>query len=268
MLPPNGRAVRPGSAAMAAAALQVARELFGGLDRTRGLLIGTGEMGSLIATELMTAGLAHLAVTHPIESRAEALARTLGCHTRPFADVAAGLAETDIVVAAIGWRRPVIDATMVRDALRQRRHKPIYLIDAAIPGDIEPAVDTEADAFVYDLADLERVALDGRADRAQEADATWRIVEAEVAAFVRSRAERAAVPALVELRERFEAERDAALAEAGDDAPAATRLLINRLLHAPAEAMRHTAADGTDAADWPTFERVVRRLFGLSTKKD
>lgn len=253
---------------MAAAALQIARELFGELGWARGLLVGTGEMGALIAAELQTAGLGHLAVVHPIESRAETLARTLGCHTRPFAALATALDDADVVVAAIGGRRPAIDAAMVRTALRRRRHKPIFLIDAAVPGDVEPAVEAEADAFVYDLADLEKVALDGRADRAHEAEAAWRIVEEEVASFLRSRAERAAVPAIVELRERLDALREAALAEAGDDARAATRLLVNRLLHDPAEAMRAIAGDGAgkESAEWAEFERVVRRLFGLAAK--
>lgn len=87
------------------------------------------------------------------------------------------------------------------------------------------------------------------------------IVDQEVEAFLRGRAERSAVPALNELRGHFEKVRSEVLAEAGDDAEKATRLLINRLLHGPSEAMREAAAEDSG---WRAAEEVIRRLFGLA----
>ena len=86
------------------------------------------------------------------------------------------------------------------------------------------------------------------------------MVEAEGAAFLRGGGERAAVPALTGLRRHFEAVREGVLAEVGDDADKATRLLVNRLLHGPSEVMR---ADAARQEDWNTVERILRRLFDL-----
>jgi glutamyl-tRNA reductase len=257
---------------IAAAAQQIARDLHGDLGRCSALLIGGGDMGELIAREMKAAGLGHLAVTHPNDARADAAARQLSCHAALFAALGDRLAEADIVVSSLGARRHTIAAAMVQDALRRRRRKPIFLIDAAVPGDIEPAVERIDGAFLYDLGDLERVAMEGRASRESAAALAQTILDAEVDAFFRARAERAAVPALVRLRQHFEAARAQALADAAGDADKATRLLINRLLHDPSQALRELAteapAEGTaeaqgDGVDLAAAEKALQRLFRL-----
>ncbi len=260
---------------IAAAAVQVARDLHGDLDRGTGLLVGAGEMGAMVARSLLSAGLGALTATHPTGSRAEAMARELDCHVAPFADFEARLADFDIVIAAYGSRRRIVTADMVTEAVARRRRKPMFLIDAAVPGDIDTAVDGIEEAFLYGLGDLERVALEGRATREAEAVEAGRIVEEEKERFLRGRAERAAVPALTELRRHFETVRDEVLTEAGGDAERATRLLVNRLLHDPSEVMREIAADDgipsppaqeRDAAGkggWSAAERILKRLFRL-----
>jgi glutamyl-tRNA reductase len=209
-------------------------------------------------------------VIHPNDARADTLARQLECHAAAFVDLGDRLAESDIVVSSLGARRHTVAAAMVQDALRRRRRKPIFLIDAAVPGDIDPASDRVDGAFLYDLGDLERVAMEGRASRESAAALAQRILDAEVDAFMRARAERAAVPALVRLRQHFEAARAQALADAGGDAEKATRLLINRLLHDPSLALRElatrTMAQGaaggsSDGVDLATAEKALRRLF-------
>ncbi|MFQ5763657.1 MAG: glutamyl-tRNA reductase [Rhodospirillales bacterium] len=244
---------------IAAAAARLAQDLHGALDRAQALLVGTGEMGELVAEALVREGLRELTVAHPTESRAEALARQLDCHVADFDELARLLDEADIVLTALGSRRHVITSDMMLVALHRRRKRPVFLVDTSVPGDVEPAVNRIDEAFLYDLADLERVVMEGRASREQEAAEAARIVEEEIQAFLRDRAERAAVPALSELRTRFEDMRDQVLAEAGGDAEKATRLLVNRLLHGPSEVLRDEAAAGIRAA-----EDVIRRLFGLS----
>jgi glutamyl-tRNA reductase len=253
-------AIGEGPVSIAAAAVQLARDLHGDLKGCQGLLIGAGDMGELVAESLLAAGLGKLLVTAPRLGRAEALARSLDCSALPFEDLREALAGADIVLTAVGARTVAVTAEMVGTALRKRRRKPVFLVDAGIPGDIEPAVNREENAFLYDLADLEKVALEGRATREAAARAAWGIVEAEVAAFLKGRAARAAVPAIVALRQRFEETREAVLAEAGGDAGVATRLLVNRLLHAPSEAMKDIAAEG---AEWQAMEKTLRRLFRL-----
>ncbi len=255
-----------GPVSIAAAAVQFARDLHGDLSRCEALLIGGGDMGELVAESLLEAGVARLVVTAPRAGRAEALARELDCHAAAFADLAALLPQADIVLTCVGSREIVLDQHHLQAALKRRRRKPIFVVDAGIPGDVDPAVDRVDGAFLYDLADLERVALEGRAGREAAARAAWKIVEEEVAAFLRGRAARVAVPAIVALRQRFEAEREAALKEAGGDADKATRLLVNRLLHDPSEAMKGIAAGGGIAApEWQAVEQALIRLFRLDT---
>jgi glutamyl-tRNA reductase len=253
-------AIGEGPVSIAAAAVQVARDLHGDLGRSRALLIGTGEMGELVAESLLSAGIRDLIVTAPRASRAEAIAKSLGCSLRPFEDMKDLLPEADVVLTCVGGRTVVVTAEEVNAALRKRRRKPMFLIDTGIPGDIEPAVNRVENAFLYDLADLEKVALEGRATRESAARAARAIVETEAVAYLRGRAARAAVPAIVALRQQFEDCRTMVLAEHGDDAAEATRLLIHRLLHAPTEAMKSIAAEG---AEWHAMEKTLKTLFRL-----
>ncbi len=249
-----------GPVSIAAAAVQTARDLHGDLGSLRALLVGTGEMGELVAESLLAAGLKDISVTAPRAARAEAVAKSLEGHVLAFEDLRDTLASFDVVLTCVGARTVSVTADMVTNALRKRRRKPVFLVDAGIPGDIEPAVNRVDGAFLYDLADLEKVALEGRATREAAARAARAIVEAEAQAFLRGRAARAAVPAIVALRARFDETREQVLAEAGSDAAEATRLLINRLLHAPSEAMKTIASEG---AEWRAMEKTLRTLFRL-----
>ena len=248
---------------IASAAVQLAKDLHGELSSSTALLVGAGDMGELVAEHLLAAGIVRLVVSAPRISRAEAIAERLKCHAAPFENLSSSLADADIVVTAVGGRQTVLSSEQVTQALRQRRRKPIFLVDTAMPGDIEPAVNRIDGAFLYDLADLERLAMEGRASREQAAAAGYAIVDEAVKDFMRGRAERSAVPAIILLREHFENLRMQAMSESGDDAEKATRLLINRLLHDPSEIMKRMA--GGDAG-WPAAEEVLKRLFRLEDK--
>lgn len=249
-----------GPVSIAAASVQLARDLHGDLSKCSGLVVGAGDMGELVAESLLAAGLGRLSITAPRASRAEALAHSLNAHVVPFDDMKEALVGADVVVASTGGRHVLVTAEAVSAALKKRRRKPVFLVDAGIPGDIEPAVNRVDGAFLYDLTDLERVALEGRATREQAARAAWAVLDDEVSGFLRGRAARMAVPAIVSLRHLFEETRAAVLVEAHGDADAATRLLIHRLLHAPSEVMKSVAAEG---AEWQQMEKTLRKLFRL-----
>lgn len=261
-------AIAEGPVSIAAVAVQLARDLHGDLGRSQGLLIGVGDMGGLIAESLRLAGLRRLVVTSPRDSQAEAAAKELDGHTVPFGDLASAVAEADVVLSSMSGRQYVVTADMVKAAVRKRRRRPIFFIDAGIPGDIEPAVNKVDSAFLYDLNDLERVALQGRATREAAARAAWDIIAAEVTDFLRGRAERSAGPIIQTLRVHFEQMREQVMAEAAGDSDKATRLLVSRLLHAPSEVLREIASSGGNAgqAEWDASERVVRRLFRLDAE--
>ncbi|HEY0522134.1 MAG TPA: glutamyl-tRNA reductase [Stellaceae bacterium] len=253
---------------IAAAALQLARDVHGPLDRCTALLLGPSEMGELMAEQLRRAGLGRLVVAGPAAGRAAAAARRLQCNDAPFDGLGDALAESDIVVSSVGGGRVLLAAPFVEKVLRRRRRRPIFLVDAAVPPDIEPAVNELDGAFLYDLGDLERVAMAGRATREAAAQEAWRIVEAEASSFERRLAERTGAPAVTALRRHFEAVRAQVLAEApGADAEAATRRLVNRLLHDPSEVLRRLAAerDSSGGCAPPSLDagELLRRLFRL-----
>jgi glutamyl-tRNA reductase len=250
---------------IAAAAIQMARRVHGDLARCAALLLGGGEMGELMATQLRQAGLSQLTVLHKSAARAALIAHRLNAHVRPFDELAAALVDADILIAALGDERQTVTAAAIRQALRTRRQRPMLCIDSAVPGDIEPAVHDLDGAFRFDLGDLERLAVEGQSARAAAIDPAWAIVDAEVAAFAAGAAVRQAAPALVALRRHFEAMRDQVLAEnPGADPATVTRLLVNRLLHAPSAVLRdlagNTAVD--DGAELVAIERLLARLFG------
>jgi len=251
---------------IAAAAIQLARDLHGDLSRRSALLLGVGDMGEDLAERLLDAGLARLVVAHPSEARAEALARRLESHVHPFETFAVALSNVDIVVAALGTGRTIVTHEMLAQALRQRRRRPIFVIDVAIPSDVDPAVNRLDDAFLYDLDELESVALAGRADREAAAAEAWRILDQDLAAFLGGQVARQANEAIVALRRRFEVLRHEVLASAPDNAEEATRRLINRLLHDPSEALRALATDDPGAR--AGADRLLKRLFQLGVTED
>ena len=210
-----------------------------------------------------------MSITDTRPARAEVAARMLDCHTLEFQGLAEAMPRADIVLAYLGRRTPVVNAEMARAALRLRRNRPIVIVDTGLPGDVDPLADRLDGVFLYTLDDLERVARAGRETRREAVGQAQRIVVEEVAAFLRERAERAAVPALARLRAHFEHVRAQALADAGGDADKATRLLINRLLHDPIRRLREIAGRcGEDEAELERVRELLARLFDVSGESD
>lgn len=252
---------------LAACAVQLVRDLHGDVDRLGALLVGAGEVGEYLAAAFQDAGLARFTVATRSEPQARALAARFGGHRVELDRVDAALDGADVVISALGSGRLLIGPDAVRTALRRRRQQPIFFLDCGVPGDIDPAVDALDQAFVYRMADLEAVAMSGRADREAALGPARAIVDQAVGAFVRERAARTAVPTVVAVREHFEAARRQILASApGADAESATRALVNRLLHAPSEVLRESA--GERSADHEQLERLARRLFGLKDEEN
>ena len=251
---------------IAAAALLVARDVHGDLTRANAALIGLGEMGEFMGGELKSAGVRDIAVLHPVMARAQAAAHRLGCHYRPWDELGEALAAADIVVGALGAGRFSVTARQAEDALRARRSAPMYFIDAAIPRDIEPSVNDLDGAFVYDLEDLERIALSGRASRESAVQAARIILSDELENFARRQAVRGAAPSVVALRQHFEEARDAVLANGALDAQEATRRLINRLLHDPTVVLREAAAGAKQGPK--QLEEAIKELFRLNGDRE
>jgi glutamyl-tRNA reductase len=257
------------SVSLVAVAIKLARQIHGDLSETGVLLIGLGELGGAIARALQVQGLRRLWLATTAPARGALLAHELGARALTIGELASALDHADIVLAAQSAAAPVLGAAELRAALARRRRRPMLLIDLGVPGDIAPEVDGLEDVFLYALDDLERISAGGRAGRAQAAAAARAILEEELQRLTREGAARDAAPALVALRRHFEQARAEILASAaGLDADAATRLLINRLLHEPSTALKALAADA--AAHGPQerrrIERTLLKLFGIERR--
>jgi glutamyl-tRNA reductase len=260
-----------GPVSIASAAIQVAKDLHGNLTKCTALLVGGGEMGELVGEALKSANIGEMSVSHPTLPRAESLARKIECHVTEFENLETALVQADIVLTSLNRRRHVLTSDMVAKAVKARKRKPVFLVDTGIPGDIEPAVVNISEAFLYDLNDLEKVAMEGRASREGEGRAANDILNREASAFIKGRAQRVAVPALNALRSYFEMERQKLVAEMDGDKKVdeATRLLVNRLLHNPSEVMRQMAGQkGEDKGDWALAEKILMHLYRLSDDED
>jgi glutamyl-tRNA reductase len=253
---------------LAAVATRLARKIHGDLAGAGALLIGFGEMGAAIARALQAQSLARLSVATGSPARGAALAQELGGRHLPIEELAAALDHADVVLAACSAGKPVLDLPAIRSALRRRRRRPMLLIDLGIPGDIAPAIDAIEDAFLYTLDDLERISAGGRVGREQAAAAARVILDEELARHGREAAARRSAPAVVALRRHFEQARAEVLARgAGLDADAATRLLINRLLHEPSTALKALAAEAAHGPEERRrIERTLLKLFGIERR--
>ena len=253
---------------MATCAVQVARDVHGDLGRIRSILVTGGEMAELITDQLCDAGLSHLTVVARSRARAEISARRYNCHFKDLDDLPGLLAEADIVITSLGGGQYLFHAENVSSALAARRRHPMLFLDAAIPSDVDPAVNDLDGAFAYSLDDLEGIVLEGRFQRDEAAAEAEAIIEAAIHDYFRVIAERDAVPAILALRQHFERIRLDVLSDsdAVSGVDEVTRRLINRLLHDPSETLRKLVGAEPDGV--PDAEILVRKLFGLTDKDD
>ena len=248
---------------IAAAAGRIARDVQGDLSSSTVLIVGLGDMADIIVDQFRAMGVTRILQSGP-SRRTEAAVRRSGFHFIPFDALDSSLQEAEVIVTSAGTGRFLVGPEAMYQALRQRRYRPVLLIDAGVPGDIDPATGELDGAFLYTLDDLERVAMEGRSTRTEASGAAWDIIDQEVEAWRRAHASRDAIPAIVALRTRFEA-LQAEILQASPDADAAevSRRLINRLLHEPSNAIRDIAADGDKSMDMEMADRLLRQLFRL-----
>ncbi|MFL2668415.1 MAG: glutamyl-tRNA reductase [Alphaproteobacteria bacterium] len=247
---------------LAAAAENLTFNIHGPLSNVDALIIGAGEMGELIAEHLKNRGMRNLTVITRIDTQAAALARRLGAHHASFHELESCLRDSDVVITAVGAGHHVLSRDLMKGVLQSRRHKPIFLIDTGVPADIPPQINELDSAFVYDLCDLENVAVEGQTSGDEELIAAAQIISEEVERFYKARAGREASATVSALRRHFENIRESVILENLTDSGEATRLLVNRLLHSPSGKLRKIAEEDID--DLLKYEETVRHLFSLN----
>ncbi|RED48063.1 glutamyl-tRNA reductase [Aestuariispira insulae] len=259
-----------GAISVASAAVRLARDLHGNLADCRALLIGLGETGLLLREQMQLAGLTGWMMAGSAR-RTERMAAKIGAHFTPTEQLPAALEQADLVVTAAGNGRYLIDVEMAETIIRARRRKPVLFLDCGIPADIDPGLDALDDVFLYGLSDIEQLAEKGQLDRQEAAEEARQMVREAVGDYRRIQAEKDGIPMLVTLRRHFELIRANLLADHPNaSAEEATRLLVNRLLHQPSEALRALAGQGdaADLRDTITVNRVLEQLFDLAAQAD
>jgi glutamyl-tRNA reductase len=251
-------------------AVELARKIFGDLRDKNVLLVGAGKMSELAARRLVQGGARATVVVGRTLERADALAAALGGRSAPLEALRAELALADIVISGTGAPGTVIQQADVEAARSTRRGRPLFLIDIALPRDVDPAVRKLAGVFLYDLDDLRAVSEANLRERRKEAVAAESMVDKEAREFLDWQKSLDAVPLLVELRRRGDEIRrqeiEKVRARLGTLTPeqeaavdAATSAIVNKLLHAPTVALKEATREGHE----PGEVGLIRRLFGL-----
>jgi glutamyl-tRNA reductase len=252
------------------AAVELARQIFGSLEGKKVLVVGAGKMSALAARHLRRSGVAGVFVTNRTRERAVELARLFDGAIVDYEHFAAGLHEVDIVIASSGAPHYILSPDDIRRALEARRNRPMFLIDIAVPRNIDPAVNRLDNVFLYDIDDLERVVNSNRLERAKEAEQAEAIVAMEVDRMVSRLHAREVAPTIVSLQEQLEQIRAGELArmraklgaltpQQEEALETLTRGIVNKVAHGPISELRRSAGqpEGLHLVD------LIHRVFRL-----
>lgn len=251
-------------------AVELARKIFGDLDGRSVLLIGAGEMAEAAAQHLKRAGAANLYVANRTVATGERLASGFAGKALPFERILEYLQRVDIVISSTGAPGHVLSRKTAEGVIAARRNRPIFLVDIAVPRDIDPAINDVDNMFVYDIDDLQQVAAANLKQRHHEAAAAERIVEEEVERALRRFRAKDAAPAIVSLNQRLESIRRGELerydsklrdltTDQRDAVEALTRGIMNKVAHHPIRAAKRSASDPRARVSLDD----IRRIFGL-----
>ena len=253
----------PSSVSAAGAAL--AQQVFGDLAGRSVLVIGAGSVGEAAARSLAGRGARIASVASRSAERAQVLAGALGADPIAIGEIPGRLGEVDVVVACTSSPGFLVTT----DSVPERRGRPLFLIDLAVPRDVDPAVNEIDSCYVYDIDDLQAVVEATLAGRRREAERAEAIVAEEADRFRAWHASLDVVPTIASLRARAEAIRAAELSKAKltdserEAVESITTQILNKLLHLPTIRMKEAAA----AADGVLYADAVRHLFGLEDER-
>jgi len=259
-------AIARGAVSISSVAVQMAQKVLGDLSGRAVLLVGAGEMAQLAARELHAGGASQVLVANRSSSAAEALAKEVSGIAVGLQELPALLERADVVLCSTAAQQPIVTRELVGRVLKARRYRPLFLIDLALPRNIDPGANALENVYVYDLDDLERVAAQNRELREQEVERAEAIVREEITAYARAKQERAAVPVLARLRQQAQALADAEvertlslLGPLNDRQQKSIRsmagAIVNKLLHGPTARLR--GEQGGPLAD------AAAELFGI-----
>ena len=265
-------AVASSAVSISYAAVELAKRIFGEMRTCRAMLIGAGKMAELAALHLASAGVQHILVANRTYANAVSLANRFHGDPIPFDALFARLTEADIIISSTGAPEPLIRAQDVRGVLKQRKHRPMFFIDIAVPRDVDPEVNSLDNVYLYDIDDLSEVVEENKIQRREEAAKAWAIVDDETRAFGNWLSALQLQPTIVALLQHGEhtahKELSRTLKRLGPDVDDRTRealeslacSLVKKLYHDPIAILKQQPDEDGSAKEWVD---MVRRLFNL-----
>lgn len=248
--------------------VSLAKQLYSDLSEQSVLLIGAGETIELVARYLKQNRVKHITIANRSIGRAEVIAHEIDSKAITLSEVSACLSKADIVVSSTASTLPILGKGAIEKALKVRKRRPMFLLDLAVPRDIEPEVSQLQDAYLYTIDDLKHLVEDNRGRRQQAAEHAENIIDLQVVKFMRWKRSLQSVPVIRSLREDLNKMMDEELGKArkklqsGSDPSEVleqmARDLTNKFAHKPSQTLRHLEEDG----DHITAGHA-RRLFKL-----
>ncbi len=251
------------------AAVELASKIFGELATCTACLIGAGEMAELAARHLKEAGVKKMLVVNRTLSRAEELAQELEATPMGFDKLHEALIQSDIVITSTASPEPILTKEQMKDIMKRRKMRPIFLIDIAVPRDVEAEVETIDNVYLYNIDDLEAVVEENRRKRQKEAVKAEAIVAEQVEKFMEWLRSQEIVPVIVELRNRIEEIRKKELEKTlarlklspkeEKALNAMTNAIVNKIMHPVFTYMKQASAKG----EGKKVKETVKALFAL-----
>lgn len=258
---------------LASATVSLARRVYADLGERTALLVGAGEMIALTARHLATQGVKRMVIANRSLGRAQTLAAELNAYAVGLKDLATELAAADIVISCTASPVPIITKSLAAAAVRARRRRPIFMVDLAVPRDIEPQVADLEDIYLFSIDDLQQLVDENRQHREVAANGARLVIDEEVARFLAEARAHDAGPAIRKLRtqadeiRRQSAEQARRMLDNGRSGEEVIEFLsttlTNRLLHGPTQALRHAA----EMSDSTLAETISRLLLEERTRR-
>lgn len=252
------------------AAVELAKKIFGELHGKRVAIIGAGEMAELAVKHLITNGASEVFVVNRTLERAQKLAEEFGGKAFPLTDLETVLKIVDIVISSTGAPGYVLTPKNVLPAIKDRKHRPMFLIDIAVPRDIDPSLNEHEGIYVYDIDDLQQVVEANIRERLREAEVAKKIIEGYVERFMKWLRELEVAPLIAELKDKAESIRKEVLSkrlpklgltpEQEQEVDNITRIIINKLLHQPITNVKRKAVEEETRSQ---VVQIFREIFGL-----
>ena len=254
---------------VAFAAVSLSKQIFSDLSKHTALLIGAGETIELVARHLHQSGIGRIIVANRTVEKAHALASEFGGYAIALSEIPAHLAEADLVISSTASQLPILGKGAVESALKQRKHRPMLMVDIAVPRDIESQVGQLEDVFLYTVDDLQEIIDEGLRSRQEAAQQAEEIIDTQVSHFMSWLRSLSSVDTIRQYRQNAESLRDQTLAHAlrqlhaGKDSEFVlhelARQLTNKLMHGPCNRMKQAGYDGE-----AELLQAARELFNLN----